>query len=174
MAILSVIIAPDPRLMVKSDPVERVDAALRKLMDDMLETMYDAPGVGLSAIQVGVPKRVIVVDATRADEERAPHRLVNPELLWTSAETVVYDEGCLSFPDQYAEVERPAAITVGYRDEHDTVRKLGADGLLARCIQHEMDHLEGVLFIEYLSAIRRNIILRKLSKVRKEKERKSA
>ena len=174
MAILSVIIAPDPRLKVKSDPVERVDAALRKLMDDMLETMYDAPGLGLSAIQVGVPKRVIVVDGARADEERAPHRLVNPELLWTSGETVVIDEGCLSFPDLYAEVERPAAITVRYRDEHNEDRELDADGLLARCIQHEMDHLEGVLFIDYLSAVRRNIILRKLSKVRKAKQRKSA
>lgn len=174
MAILSIITAPDARLKVASAPVERVDAELRTLMDDMLETMYQAPGVGLSAIQVGVPKRVIVVDITREGEERTPLRLVNPELVWMGEELVSYEEGCLSLPEQYAEVSRPSAAKIRYLDENNATRELSAEGLLATCIQHELDHLEGILFVDHLSAVRRSIILRKLIKMRKAKALKSA
>ncbi len=167
MAILPIIIAPDPRLNVISARVERVDAGVRKLMDDMLETMRAAPGIGLSAIQVGVPKRVIVVDVRREGEPSAPLRLVNPAITWASDETMTNEEGCLSLPDQYADVTRPAAVAIRHLDEDNHDRELRAEGLLATCIQHEMDHLEGILFVDYLSAMRRSIILRKLAKARK-------
>ncbi len=174
MAILPVIIAPDARLKVKSALVERVDAEVRKLMDDMLETMYAAPGLGLSAVQVGVPKRVIVVDLARRGEPPAPLRLVNPELVWASHETMSNEEGCLSLPDQYATVTRPAAVEIRYLDDENQRRELRTEGLLATCIQHEMDHLEGVLFVDHISPLRRAIILRKLVKTRKAKALKSA
>ena len=174
MAILPIIIAPDPRLKVVSEPVERVDDELRKLMDDMIETMHDAPGVGLSAIQVGVPKRVIVVDIAREDEASAPLRLVNPEIVWTSDEDVLAEEGCLSLPNQFAQLSRPGAIRLRHLDADGVEREIEADGLLARCILHEMDHLEGILFVDHLSAVRRNIILRKLVKARKARALKSA
>ncbi len=167
MAILPIIIAPDPRLKVISARVERVDAGVRKLMDDMLETMRAAPGIGLSAIQVGVPKRVIVVDVKREGEPSAALRLVNPEITWASDETMTNEEGCLSLPDQYAEVTRPAAVAIRHLGEDNRDSELRAEGLLATCIQHEMDHLEGILFVDHLSATRRNIILRKLIKARK-------
>ncbi|MFQ5774147.1 MAG: peptide deformylase [Kiloniellaceae bacterium] len=167
MSLLSVITAPDPRLKEISAPVERVEEALRRLMDDMLETMYQAPGIGLAAPQVGVLKRVIVLDVSKEGEERRPYRMVNPELLWVSDEDAVYEEGCLSLPEHYAEVARPAAIRVRYLDEHGQARKLAADGLLATCIQHEMDHLDGILFVDHLSALKRNMILRKLLKAKK-------
>ncbi len=174
MAILPVIIAPDPRLKVKSALVERVDAEVRKLMDDMLETMYAAPGLGLSAVQVGVPKRVIVVDLARRSDSPAPLRLVNPDLVWASDEMMTNEEGCLSLPDQYAEVTRPAAVEIRYLDDENQRRELRTEGLLATCIQHEMDHLEGVLFVDRISQLRRAIILRKLIKARKTKALKSA
>ncbi|MFQ5785993.1 MAG: peptide deformylase [Alphaproteobacteria bacterium] len=174
MAILSIITAPDPRLKIVSAPVEQVDSELRKLMDDMLETMYAAPGIGLSAIQVGVPKRVIVVDVTSEGKTRAPLRLVNPEIVWTGSETVNYEEGCLSLPEQYAEVERAAAIRVRYLDDNGAPREIAVETLLATCIQHEMDHLDGILFVDHLSAVRRSIILRKLAKARRTKALKSA
>ena len=167
MAILPIIIAPDPRLKVTSARVERVDAGVRKLMDDLLETMRAAPGIGLSAIQVGVPKRVIVVDVARQGEPSAPLRLVNPEIAWASDEMMTNEEGCLSLPDQYAEVTRPAAVAIRHLGEDNHDRELRAEGLLATCIQHEMDHLEGILFVDHISATRRNIILRKLIKARK-------
>ncbi len=167
MAILPIIIAPDPRLKVTSARVERVDDGVRKLMDDLLETMRAAPGIGLSAIQVGVPKRVIVVDVKREGEPSAPLRLVNPEIAWTSDETMTNEEGCLSLPDQYAEVTRPAAVAIRHLGDDNRDGELRAEGLLATCIQHEMDHLEGILFVDHLSATRRNIILRKLIKARK-------
>ena len=167
MAILSIIIAPDARLKVKSEPVERVDDGVRKLIGDLLETMRAAPGVGLSAIQVGVPKRVIVVDAAPKGEEPAPLSLVNPEITWASDETVANEEGCLSFPDQYAEVTRPAAVEIRHLDEEGRERELRAEGLLAMCIQHEMDHLEGIVFVDRISAVRRDIILRRLRKARR-------
>ncbi len=174
MAILSIIIAPDPRLKVKSGPVERVDDGVRKLMDDMLETMYAAPGIGLSAIQVGIPKRIVVVDVSRADGPRAPLRLVNPEVVWAADEMATNEEGCLSLPDHYAELTRPGAVTLRYLDEGGAAREIDADGLLAMCVQHEIDHLEGILFVDHLSLVRRNIILRKLIKARKAKALKSA
>jgi peptide deformylase len=174
MAILPIIIAPDARLKIRSEPVERVDDALRKLMDDMIETMHDAPGVGISAIQVGVPKRVITVDIARADESRAPIRLVNPEIVWVPDEEVMAEEGCLSLPDQFANLRRPGAVKLRHLDADGIEQELDADGLLARCILHEMDHLEGILFVDHLSAIRRSIILRRLIKLRKAQSLKSA
>ncbi len=167
MAQLDVIVAPDPRLKRKCKPVVGVDARIRRLMDDMLETMYAAPGVGLAAPQVDVPERVIVVDVARADEPPRPYAIANPEILWASDEEVSYDEGCLSFPDQYADVTRPAAIRVRYLDRDNEPRELDAHGLLATCVQHEMDHLEGILFVDRISALKRNIILRRLRKARK-------
>ncbi len=167
MAILHIIKAPDPALKKICAPVEAVDAEIRTLIDDMLDTMYGAPGMGLSAPQVGVLRRVIVVDVTKADEPRDPVCMVNPELIEVSAETAVYEEGCLSFPDQYAEVTRPARVRVRYLDVDNEVRELAVEGLLGTCIQHEMDHLDGVLFIDHLSGLKRDIILRKMAKQRK-------
>jgi len=167
MALLPIIVAPDPRLKKKCAPVERVDDDLRRLMDEMLETMYEAPGIGLAAPQVGVLKRVIVVDVTREDEERKPHLMANPELTWVSDEDASYEEGCLSLPEHYAEVVRPAAIKVRYLDREGEIRELEADGVLATCIQHEIDHLDGILFVDHISALKRNMILRKLLKAKK-------
>ena len=167
MALLPIIVAPDPRLKKKSAPVERVDDDLRRLMDDMLETMYDAPGIGLAAPQVGVLKRVIVVDVTREDEERQSYLMANPELTWVSDDDASYEEGCLSLPEHYAEVVRPAAIKVRYLDREGEIRELEADGILATCIQHEIDHLDGILFVDHISALKRNMILRKLLKAKK-------
>lgn len=164
MAIRQILTAPDPRLRQKSRPVEAVDDALRALMDDMLETMYDAPGIGLAAIQIGEPLRVIVMDLSGEDEERAPLYLVNPEILDPSEETSVYQEGCLSVPEFFEDVERPARCRVRYLDYHGREQVLDAEGLLATCIQHEMDHLEGVLFIDRLSRLKRERILKKLKK----------
>lgn len=174
MAILPVITAPDPRLKVKSVPVEEVDREIRKLMEDMLETMYAAPGIGLSAIQVGVPKRVIVVDVARQGEERRPLRIANPEVIWASEERATYEEGCLSLPEQFAEVERAAEVKVRYLDHENRQQEIHPSGMLATCIQHEIDHLYGILFVDHLSPIRRNIILRKLIKARKAKAQMSA
>lgn len=174
MANLPIITAPDPRLKLKSKRVEKVDDGIRRLLDDMLATMYAAPGVGLAAIQVGVPKRVIVIDVARDGEDRKPLHLVNPEIVWASDEETVCEEGCLSLPEQYAEVRRPKAIRVQYLDYYGDLRELDADGLLAVCIQHEMDHLEGVLFVDHLSALKRNMILRKLSKSKRQKAAVSA
>jgi peptide deformylase len=167
MAILPIIVAPDPRLKRVAEPVKKVDAEVRRLMDDMLETMYKAPGIGLAAPQVGVLKRVIVIDIAREDEKPQPLRMANPELIWVSDEDAVYNEGCLSLPEHYADVTRPAAIKVRYLDHENEIREMEADGLLATCIQHEMDHLEGILFVDHLTALKRNIILRKLLKAKK-------
>jgi peptide deformylase len=167
MAILPIIVAPDPRLKRLAEPVKKVDAEVRRLMDDMLETMYKAPGIGLAAPQVGQLKRVIVIDLAREDEKPQPLRMANPELIWVSDEDAVYNEGCLSLPEHYADVTRPAAIKVRYLDHENEIRELEADGLLATCIQHEMDHLEGILFVDHLTALKRNIILRKLLKAKK-------
>ncbi len=164
MAIRPILTAPDPRLRQKSAPVERVDDGLRALMDDMLETMYDAPGIGLAAIQIGVPKRVVVMDLAGAEEEPAPRYFVNPVILDPAEETRPYEEGCLSVPEFYEEVERPARCVVEYLDYDGAARRLEAEGLLAVCIQHEMDHLEGVLFIDYLSRLKRDRIIRRLKK----------
>jgi peptide deformylase len=167
MALLTVLTAPDPRLKVKAKSVAKVDKDVRKLMDDMLETMYLAPGIGLAAPQVGVAKRVIVLDIAHKDEMPAALKMANPEIVWKSDETVTAEEGCLSVPEQYAEVKRPAKIRVRYLDHENEIRELEADGLLATCIQHEMDHLEGVLFIDRISALKRGMIMRKLAKAKK-------
>ncbi len=169
MAMLPIIVAPDPRLKVKAKQLPRVDAAARRLMDDMLETMYAAPGIGLAAPQVGVTKRVIVLDAAREGEKPQPLKIANPELLWVSDELMTASEGCLSLPEHYADVERPKAIRLRYLDYEDEIRELEAEGLLATCIQHEMDHLDGVLFVDHLSAVKRGIILRKLAKAKRQK-----
>ena len=167
MAKLDIIIAPDPRLKVKCKPVAKVDAKVARLMDDMLETMYAAPGIGLAAPQVGVAQRVIVLDVAREDEKPAPFRMANPELVWVSDEDTTYNEGCLSLPEHYADVVRPKGIRVRYLDHQNEIRELEAEGLLATCIQHEMDHLDGILFVDHITALKRNIILRKLVKARK-------
>ena len=150
-----------------SAPVANVDDALRALMDDMLETMYEAPGIGLAAIQVGEPKRVIVMDLARADEEKAPRYFVNPEILWASEETAPYEEGCLSVPDIYDEVERPAKVKLRYLNYHGETVEEDAEGVFAVCIQHEMDHLEGVLFIDHLSRLKRERAVAKVKKAAK-------
>ncbi len=164
MALLPVIIAPDSRLKQKCAPVEAVDAAARQLMDDMVETMHAAPGVGLAAPQVGVLKRIIVVDAAPQDDEPQPYRLVNPEIVWTSDQSRTSEEGCLSLPDHFAEVERPAEARIRYIDENGAAQEMHATGLLATCVQHEIDHLEGILFVDHISQLKRNMILRKLAK----------
>ncbi len=169
MALLPVLIAPDPRLKIKAKPVETVDDAVRSLMSDMLETMYANDGMGLAATQVGIDKRVIVIDLN-AGEEGAPPlvmKLANPEVLWASKETLVEFESCISVPDQHGAVERPAKVKVRYLDENNTPKEFEADGLLAICIQHEIDHLDGILYIDHLSRLKREIILRKLLKARK-------
>jgi peptide deformylase len=167
MAVRRILIAPHPLLKLRARPVETVDAEVRALMDDMLETMYRAPGIGLAAPQVGVSRRIVVVDLAKEDQPRAPLRLVNPEITWRSEEEVVMEEGCLSLPEQFAEIGRPAAVRLRYRDETGAERTLEADGLLARCLQHEVDHLDGILFVDHLSALKRNIILRKLAKAQR-------
>ena len=169
MAILPIIVAPDPRLKIVAKPVDKVDADITRLMDDMLETMYDAPGIGLAAPQIGVPKRVIVVDIARKDkgEEPNPLKMANPELIATSDDLKSWDEGCLSLPEHYAEVVRPSRVAVRYLDENNKRQEVEAGGVLAVCLQHEMDHLDGILFVDHVSALKRNMILRKLRKAKK-------
>ncbi len=167
MAVLPIIIAPDPRLKAVCEPVAEVTDEIASLMSDLLETMYLAPGMGLAAPQVSVSKRIIVVDAARRDSEPEPFKMANPELLRVSDDTKNFEEGCLSFPEHYAEVIRPSKITVRYLDETNTQCEIEAEDLLATCIQHEMDHLDGVLFVDHLSALKRSIILRKLTKSKK-------
>ena len=167
MAVLPIITAPDLRLKVKCEPVGKVDKTIAKLMDDMLDTMYLAPGVGLAAPQVGVTKRILVVDVSSKDGPREPIRMANPEIVWHSEELAVYEEGCLSLPDQYADVERPVKIRFRYLDETGLLQEREAEGLLATCIQHELDHLEGIIFVDHLSALKRRMILRKLAKLKK-------
>ena len=168
MALLPIITAPDPRLKVLSEPVDAVTDDIRQLMDDMLETMYDAPGVGLAAPQVGVTKRVIVIDTAGSDEDPAPMRLANPEVVWESEETKIYDEGCLSLPEYYSDVERPDRVRVRYLNYDGASQEIEVDGLTAVCIQHEIDHLDGILFVDHISRVKREVILRKLTKARKQ------
>ena len=170
MALLPIYTAPDPLLKTVSKPVDTVDAEIRKLVDDMFETMYAAPGIGLAAIQVGVQKRLLVVDIVgKGNQDAAPQAmaLINPEITWVSDHDATYEEGCLSVPDHYADVVRPAEVEVSYLDVDGEEQILRADGLLATCIQHEMDHLDGILFLDHLSALKRNMILRKLLKQKK-------
>ena len=167
MAILDIIVAPDPRLKITAKAVTAVDDDVRKLMDDMLDSMQVANGIGLAAPQVGDSRRVIVVDISRADEEPDPIHMANPELLWVSDEENNHEEGCLSLPEQYAEVERPESIRVKFLNYSGEEQELDATGMLATCIQHEMDHLDGILFVDHTSSLKRKMILRKLSKVKK-------
>ncbi|HZZ32517.1 MAG TPA: peptide deformylase [Phenylobacterium sp.] len=164
MALREILIVPDPILKKVSARVDVVDDELRALMDDMLETMYAAPGIGLAAIQVGVPKRVIVMDLAREGEEAAPQYFVNPEILWASEETAPYEEGCLSVPEIYDEVERPAYVKLRYLNYRGETVEEDAEGLYAVCIQHEMDHLDGVLFIDHLSRLKREQAVKKVKK----------
>jgi peptide deformylase len=164
MALLEIITAPDPRLKLKAEPVAAVDAEVRRLMDDMVETMYRAIGIGLAAPQVGVARRVLVVDVARDGEDPQPMRIANPEILWRSETLMTANEGCLSLPEHYADVERPAAIRLRYLDHENEIREIECKGLLATCIQHEIDHLEGLLFVDHISALKRGMILRKLAK----------
>jgi peptide deformylase len=167
MAILEILVAPDPRLKTRAMPVAVVDDRIRRLLDDMLETMYAAPGIGLAAPQVGEALRVVVVDIAQKDGVRAPLRMVNPEIIWASEDEVPYEEGCLSLPEHYADVTRPRQVRVRYLDETGATHELEAEGLLAVCVQHELDHLEGTLFVDHVSALRRGMILKKLQKLKK-------
>jgi peptide deformylase len=171
MALLPILTAPDPRLKKKSQPVKAVDAEIRQLMDDMLETMKAAPGIGLAAPQVGVLRRVIVLEIEREGTSTGPLFMANPEIVDVSDEDATYNEGCLSVPEHYADVVRPAKVTVRYLDRDNARQELSCEGLLATCVQHEIDHLDGILFIDKISALKRSMILRKLVKARKEKER---
>ncbi len=166
-----ILLEPDPILRKKCQPIENVDDELRKLMKDMLETMYKAPGIGLAAIQVGILKRVVVVDISKNDQEKHPLFFVNPEITYRSKETSIYEEGCLSLPGQFAEIERPAECHLKYIDFNGKEKELKADGLLSTCIQHEVDHLNGVLFIDYLSKLKKDMIIKKLIKHKKDIER---
>jgi len=170
MTIRKILVEPDPFLRQVSRDVEEVDDELRKLMNDMLETMYDAPGIGLAAIQVGVPKRVIVIDTSK-EEKKTPLYFVNPKIIVKSKNKSTYEEGCLSVPGQFAEVDRPDQCHISYLDYSGQRKELKAEGLLATCIQHEMDHLEGILFIDHLSKLKRNFIVKKLTKQKKALER---
>ena len=172
MTKLDILTVPDPVLRQRSAPVERVDDAARRFMDQMLATMYEAPGIGLAAIQVGEPRRIVTIDVAREEEPKSPLFLVNPEILWRSdEERSTYEEGCLSIPDYYAEVERPAKVRLRYVDYDGKTVERDADGLLATCIQHEVDHLNGVLFIDYISKLKRDLVVRKFTKAAREKER---
>lgn len=176
MALLPILETPHPMLRQISTPVETVDDDLRGLIADMFETMYAAPGIGLAAVQVGVPKRLLVIDLQEPEEEggepvRKPRVFVNPEILWASDTLQSYSEGCLSVPEQYADVERPDRIRARWLDEKGEAREEELDGLLAICLQHEMDHLEGILFIDHLSRLKRDMVLKKLAKIRKEQKK---
>ena len=162
---------PDPILRKKCEPLEKVDEETKKLMDDMLETMYAAPGIGLAAIQVGILKRLVVIDISKGEEKKQPIFLINPQIIHRSKKTSVYEEGCLSLPGQFAEIERPAECTIKYIDYNGKEKDLKANGLLATCIQHEVDHLNGILFIDYLSKLKKDMIIKKLVKHKKEIER---
>jgi len=174
MALREIITLPDKRLRLKSAPVKAIDKEVRALIDDMFETMYAAPGIGLAAIQIAVPKRVVTMDLAKKDEPAQPQVFINPEIVEHSDQDVPYTEGCLSVPDQYAEVDRPDRIRAKWLDLDGNPRDEEFTGLLATCLQHEMDHLEGILFIDHLSRLKREMILKKLAKQRKEQGLKAA
>ena len=168
MTIYPILIAPDPRLKFKSELVKEVNDDIRQLLDDMLETMHSARGIGLAAPQIDVHKRIIVVDVVGEDEDPQPLCMVNPEIIEVSEEDMSHDEGCLSLPEHFSEVIRPTSVRVRYLDHENEIRELDADGILAVCIQHEIDHLDGILFVDHISALKRNMILRKLAKLKKQ------
>src|SRR5262245_24127916 len=167
MAVRPILVLPDPRLRLVSEPVKAIDDEIRQLVDDMFETMYDAPGIGLAAIQIGVPKRVITADLAKKDEPRAPQVFINPEVLSRSDELSTYEEGCLSIPEIHEDVERPAKVRVRYLDRAGKPHEVDAEGLLATCLQHEIDHLDGVLFIDHISKLKRDRIVKKFTKAAK-------
>jgi peptide deformylase len=167
MATREIIKLPDRRLRLKSEPVKQIDTGIRKLVDDMFETMYKAPGIGLAAIQVGVAKRVITMDLSKKENDYEPQVFINPEILWQSEERAKFEEGCLSIPDYYEEVERPAEVRVKYLDLAGKKREIDAKGLLATCLQHEIDHINGVLFIDHLSKLKRDRVIKKFTKAAK-------
>ncbi|MGE0237448.1 MAG: peptide deformylase [Parvibaculaceae bacterium] len=167
MAKREIIVLPDPLLRTVSKPLKTVDAATRKLMDDMLETMYDAPGIGLAAVQIGVPQRLVVIDISKEDEEKQPLFLVNPEITWSSEEESDYEEGCLSIPEFFDMVTRPKEVKLRYLDRQGAAQELMCSGVLATCVQHEIDHLNGVLFIDYISRLKRDRVVKKFVKAQK-------
>ena len=168
MSKLNIITEPDPILRKKSGVIEKIDDELKKLLNNMLETMYDAPGIGLAAVQIGVLKRIVVIDVSNKDEKKNPLFLINPEITYKSNSTSVYEEGCLSLPGYFAEIERPTECHLNYIDYNGNKKTLKADGLLSTCIQHEVDHLNGVLFVDYLSKLKKDMIIKKLIKQKKE------
>jgi peptide deformylase len=170
MALREILKLPDKRLRLKSEPVKRIDAGIRKLVDDLFETMYHAPGIGLAAIQIGVTKRVITMDLSKKDENHERHVFINPEILWKSEEKSGYEEGCLSIPEIYEEVERPSRVKVKYLDLDGSEHEIEATGLFATCLQHEIDHINGVLFIDYISKLKRDRIIKKFTKAAKKVE----
>ena len=171
MSIRNIIIEPDPILRKKSTTLETIDDSTRKLLDVMLQTMYNAPGIGLAAVQIGILKRIVVIDVSKKEEEKKPLFLINPEIKLKSKKTSIYEEGCLSLPGYFAEIERPAECNVEFIDYYGKKSELKADGLLSTCIQHEIDHLNGVLFIDYLSKLKKDMIIKKLIKHKKDIER---
>jgi peptide deformylase len=170
MAVRDIIKLPDKRLRLKSEPVKQIDRGIRELVDDMFETMYAAPGIGLAAIQVGVAKRIVTMDLSKKEGDHKPQVFINPEITWKSEETGTYEEGCLSIPEYYEEVERPAEVKVKYLDIDGKTHEIKAKGLLATCLQHEIDHTNGVLFIDHLSRLKRNLVIKKFTKAAKKEE----
>ncbi len=167
MTLRDIIKLPDKRLRLVSEPVDKIDAGLKRLVEDMFETMYHAPGIGLAAIQVGEPKRLVIMDISKKDDPKNPQVFINPEIMWSSDDRSVYEEGCLSIPDIHEDVERPARVTVRYLDLAGKVQETQAEGLFATCIQHEIDHLNGVLFIDYISKLKRDRVVKKFTKAAK-------
>jgi peptide deformylase len=167
MAVREILKLPDKRLRLKSEPVHKIDAGIKKLVDDMFETMYDAPGIGLAAIQLGIAKRIITMDLSKKEDDAKPRVFINPEVTWTSDEMNKYEEGCLSIPEYYEEVERPSEVKGKYVDLDGKSREITAKGLLATCLQHEVDHTNGVLFIDYLSKLKRDRVIKKFTKAAK-------
>jgi peptide deformylase len=170
MAIRDILVIPDKRLRLKSEPVKTIDKSVRDLVEDMFETMYAAPGIGLAAVQIGVPQRVITMDLAKKDEPPEKRVFINPQITWTSDEKSTYDEGCLSIPEYYEEVERPKTVKVKYLDLDGQDHEIEADGLLATCLQHEIDHINGVLFIDHISRVKRNMVVKKFTKAAKRGE----
>jgi len=171
MAIKTILTEPNKILRQISNPVDHVGEEEQKLMDDMLETMYAAPGIGLAAIQIGIPKRIIIMDISRKKENKNPLHFINPEIVWKADEDIIYEEGCLSVPNQFAEINRPKECHVKYLDYYGQSKELVAEGILATCIQHEIDHLEGILFIDYLSKLKKSMIVKKLTKQKEQLDR---
>ncbi len=174
MALREILKIPDKRLRLVSEPVKRVDAGIRALVEDMFETMYDAPGIGLAAIQIGVAKRVVTMDLSKKEESQEPRVFINPEITWASKEKSTHEEGCLSIPEYYEEVERPVLVKVKYLDLEGKAHEVEADGLFATCLQHEIDHINGVLFIDHISKLKRDRVIKKFTKAAKAKKKVEA